>query len=140
MALAAQAGLLDRSEVLAAYHTMQEDVRSAAKRGVVATIGLTIYMPYPARSAPVGGLLHPEYDYQNGGDVRRMHRHGNPINPKPCAPLNTLTSTQRITVLCCECEWPPDHPIMTIRSPIITQSRRSDLLSLLYPPVPSPLL
>lgn len=62
-AVAIQAGLLSREEVAGALERMEEDVRQAG----AATIGLTIYPPYP-----LGYFKNPEltvpYTYQNGGD------------------------------------------------------------------------
>lgn len=62
-AVAIEAGLLSRSEVLDALHKMEEDVRMAH----ASTIGLTMYPPYP-----LGFFKNPQttapYTYQNGGD------------------------------------------------------------------------
>lgn len=61
-AVAIEAGLLSRSEILAAYHKMQANVKAANAQ----TIGLTVYPPYPT-----GFFKNPwmhEYYYQNGGD------------------------------------------------------------------------
>lgn len=61
-AIAIEAGLLNKTEVLHAYHRMQENVKSAN----AATIGLTIYPIYPAGSFKNKGM--GPYMYQNGGD------------------------------------------------------------------------
>lgn len=62
-AVAIEAGVLSRSEVLDALHKMEEDVRLAH----ASTIGLTMYPPYP-----LGFFKNPQttapYTYQNGGD------------------------------------------------------------------------
>jgi hypothetical protein len=62
-AVAIEAGLLSRAEVLGALHRMEEDVRLAH----ASTIGLTMYPPYP-----LGFFKNPQttapYTYQNGGD------------------------------------------------------------------------
>jgi len=63
-AIAALAGLLSKSEMLAAYLQMQTNVQKA---GGKMTIGLTIYPPYPD-----GYFTNPccnvTFSYQNGGD------------------------------------------------------------------------
>ncbi len=62
-AVAIEAGLLSRSEVVQALAHMEEDVRRAG----ASSIGLTIYPPYP-----LGYFKNPQltvpYTYQNGGD------------------------------------------------------------------------
>jgi hypothetical protein len=62
-AVAIEAGLLKRAEVAHALARMEEDVRLAG----AASIGLTIYPPYP-----LGYFKNPQltvpYTYQNGGD------------------------------------------------------------------------
>ncbi|MBE9600273.1 GH92 family glycosyl hydrolase [Pedobacter sp. MC2016-24] len=62
-AVAIQAGLLSKKEVLAAYHKMLDNQQKAG----AASIGLTLYPAYPK-----GYFLHPiltyPYTYQNGGD------------------------------------------------------------------------
>jgi hypothetical protein len=66
MAVAALLGLLSREELLAAYHAMQQDVAEARKQGFDMTIGMTLGpRPYPLAR---GLMLHPPFDYQNGGD------------------------------------------------------------------------
>lgn len=62
-AVAIEAGLLSRNEVALALARMEEDVRSAG----AATIGLTIYPPYPLGYFKNPQLTAP-YTYQNGGD------------------------------------------------------------------------
>lgn len=62
-AVAIQAGLLTKKEVLTAYHKMLDNQKKAG----AASIGLTLYPAYPK-----GYFLHPiltyPYTYQNGGD------------------------------------------------------------------------
>lgn len=62
-AVAIEAGLLSRQEVLQALHKMEEDVRLAH----AGTIGITMYPTYP-----LGFFKNPQttapYTYQNGGD------------------------------------------------------------------------
>lgn len=62
-AVAIEAGLLTKDEVVLALEQMEADARSAG----AATIGLTVYPPYPA-----GFFKNPQvsapYSYQNGGD------------------------------------------------------------------------
>jgi len=61
-AVAIEAGILARAEVLASYREMTRRVRAAG----AASIGLTLYPPYPA-----GTFKNPQmvpYGYQNGGD------------------------------------------------------------------------
>jgi len=61
-AVAIEAGLLTREQVYEALQRMRENVRAAN----AATIGLTLYPPYPE-----GYFLNPSmepYGYQNGGD------------------------------------------------------------------------
>lgn len=59
-AVAIEADLLSRGEVMHALSRMREDVNSAG----ASSIGLTIYPPYPNR---IYKSQQP-YDYQNGGD------------------------------------------------------------------------
>ncbi|MCF8346053.1 MAG: hypothetical protein K9G38_02485 [Bacteroidales bacterium] len=77
-ALAIQAGILTGSEILAALQKMRNNVSAAN----AASIGLTVYPPYPGEF-----FLNPymaEYSYQNGGDwtwfggrmVRELIRNG----------------------------------------------------------------
>jgi hypothetical protein len=77
-AVAIEAGLLSRQEILTSYRKMHENVARAG----AATIGLTLYPPYPQ------GLFKNKemgtYCYQNGGDwtwfgartVRQLARNG----------------------------------------------------------------
>jgi hypothetical protein len=73
-----EADLLDPDEILVSYGQMRANVRLSG----AATIGLTLYPPYPA-----GSFKNPSmrpYSYQNGGDwtwfgartVRQLARHG----------------------------------------------------------------
>ncbi len=60
--VAIEAGILTHAEVLASYREMQRRVRAAG----AASIGLTLYPPYPA-----GAFRNPQivpYSYQNCGD------------------------------------------------------------------------
>ncbi|KGE13413.1 GH36-type glycosyl hydrolase domain-containing protein [Sphingobacterium deserti] len=61
-AVAIEAGLLDKDQVLHAYNRMQENVKMAN----AATIGLTLYPTYPEGSFQNKGM--GPYSYQNGGD------------------------------------------------------------------------
>jgi len=61
-AIAIEAGLLSKAEVLAAYRRMQENVKKAN----ASTIGLTLYPVYPKGAFKNGGM--GPYSYQNGGD------------------------------------------------------------------------
>ncbi len=76
--VAMEADLLDPDEILVSYGQMRANVRLSG----AATIGLTLYPPYPA-----GSFKNPSmrpYSYQNGGDwtwfgartVRQLARHG----------------------------------------------------------------
>ncbi|MCB0634956.1 MAG: hypothetical protein KDD15_34750, partial [Lewinella sp.] len=76
--VALEAGLLAPEEVAATYRRMRDRVEAAG----AATIGLTVYPPYPE-----GYFLNPSmrpYSYQNGGDwtwfgartVRQLAEHG----------------------------------------------------------------
>ena len=61
-AVAIEAGLLEKDEILAVYRQMQRNVEAAGAQ----TIGLTVYPVYPN-----GFFKNPsmhEYGYQNGGD------------------------------------------------------------------------
>jgi len=60
--VAMEAGLMNRSEVRAAYRKMQDNVRKVG----AATIGLTLYPVYPAGTFKNAGM--GPYSYQNGGD------------------------------------------------------------------------
>ncbi|MDE3068720.1 MAG: hypothetical protein KGJ60_14390 [Verrucomicrobiota bacterium] len=62
-AVAVQAGLLTREEVGGALDHMAADVRAAG----AASIGLTLYPPYPAGYFKNPQMREP-YSYQNGGD------------------------------------------------------------------------
>ena len=61
-AVAIEAGLLNRTQVLIFLHKMEQDVKDAGAQ----SIGLTMYPPYPAGSFANPGL--EPYHYQNGGD------------------------------------------------------------------------
>ena len=61
-AVAVEAGILTRAEVLASYREMQRRVRAAG----AASVGLTIYPPYPASTFKNPQMV--PYGYQNGGD------------------------------------------------------------------------
>ena len=61
-AVAIEAGLLSKAEVLAAYLKMQDDVKKAH----AASIGLTLYPTYPEGYFENKGMV--PYSYQNGGD------------------------------------------------------------------------
>jgi hypothetical protein len=77
-AVAIEAGLLTRAEIAATLQKMRENV----KRAGAATIGLTMYPPYP-EGVFKNRAMGP-YSYQNGGDwtwfgarmVRQLARHG----------------------------------------------------------------
>jgi hypothetical protein len=62
-AIAIEAGLLDRHEVLEALHHMEMDVKLAH----ASSIGLTMYPPYPRGFFKNPQVSNP-YSYQNGGD------------------------------------------------------------------------
>ncbi len=62
-AVAIEAGLLSRKEVKRALDRMVQNVRDAG----AASIGLTMYPPYPAGYFKNPGMAKP-YTYQNGGD------------------------------------------------------------------------
>ncbi len=62
-AIAIEAGLLSRKEVKASLDEMIRRVRKAG----AASIGLTLYPPYPAGYF-ANKIMNPEYSYQNGGD------------------------------------------------------------------------
>ena len=77
-AMAIQAGLLDTDEVRHALERMRANVRAAG----AATIGLTLYPPYPE-----GFFMNPgmgPFSYQNGGDwtwfggrmIHQLQQHG----------------------------------------------------------------
>ena len=62
-AVAIEAGLLSHDEIAASLRRMVEDVRLAG----AASIGLTLYPPYPKGFFKNPGMTEP-YSYQNGGD------------------------------------------------------------------------
>jgi hypothetical protein len=61
-AIAIEAGLLSKDEILTAYHKMKENVKAAKAQ----SIGLTLYPVYPNGFFKNKGM--GEYSYQNGGD------------------------------------------------------------------------
>ncbi len=61
-AVAIEAGLLNRKQILISLHKMEEDVKDAGAQ----SIGLTMYPPYPAGTFANKGM--EPYHYQNGGD------------------------------------------------------------------------
>ncbi len=61
-AVAIEAGLLTKEQVLAAYHKMQENVKASG----APSIGLTMYPTYPEGYFKNKGMY--PYGYQNGGD------------------------------------------------------------------------
>jgi glycogen debranching enzyme len=77
-AVAIEAGLLSPEEISASHKRMRENVKMAG----AATIGLTLYPPYPAGSFKNKSMA--PYSYQNGGDwtwfgarmVRQLARNG----------------------------------------------------------------
>lgn len=62
-AIAIEAGLLSRDEIKASLDEMVSRVKQAG----AASIGLTLYPPYPDGYF-VNQIMNPEYSYQNGGD------------------------------------------------------------------------
>lgn len=62
-AIAIEAGLLSKDEVKASLDEMVSRVKLAG----AASIGLTLYPPYPAGFFK-NKIMNPEYSYQNGGD------------------------------------------------------------------------
>jgi hypothetical protein len=62
-AIAIEAGLLSREEIKASLNEMINRVKKAG----AATIGLTLYPPYP-EGYFANKIMNPEYSYQNGGD------------------------------------------------------------------------
>jgi hypothetical protein len=62
-AIAVEAGLLSRNEVLAVYRSMTDNVQKSG----APTIGLTVYPPYP-EGIVSGSETNKPYNYQNGGD------------------------------------------------------------------------
>ncbi len=61
-AVAIEAGLLSKKQVLQALHKMEQDVKDAGAQ----SIGLTMYPPYPPGTFANKGM--EPYHYQNGGD------------------------------------------------------------------------
>ncbi|WP_140939126.1 GH36-type glycosyl hydrolase domain-containing protein [Sphingobacterium lumbrici] len=61
--VAMEAGLLSKKEVKASLDEMVKRVKKAG----AASIGLTLYPPYP-NGYFVNQIMNPEYSYQNGGD------------------------------------------------------------------------
>ena len=88
--VAMEAGLLDQAEVVASYQQMRENVKQAG----AATIGLTLFPPYPEGSFK-NKSMRP-YSYQNGGDwtwfgartVRQLARTGHV--KEACRELNPM--------------------------------------------------
>ncbi|MCK9641521.1 MAG: hypothetical protein M0R39_16585 [Prolixibacteraceae bacterium] len=62
-AIAIEAGLLSREEIKSSLDEMVRRVKQAG----AASIGLTLYPPYP-KGFFVNKIMNPEYSYQNGGD------------------------------------------------------------------------
>jgi glycogen debranching enzyme len=62
-AIAIEAGLLNKEEIRASLNEMIKRVKQAG----AATIGLTLYPPYP-KGFFANKIMNPEYSYQNGGD------------------------------------------------------------------------
>ncbi|MEI7831213.1 MAG: hypothetical protein WCI31_15650, partial [Prolixibacteraceae bacterium] len=62
-AIAIEAGLLSREEIKASLDEMVKRVKQAG----AASIGLTLYPPYP-KGFFENKIMNPEYSYQNGGD------------------------------------------------------------------------
>lgn len=62
-AIAIEAGLLSKAEIKASLDEMVKRVKQAG----AATIGLTLYPPYP-KGFFANKIMNPEYSYQNGGD------------------------------------------------------------------------
>ncbi len=62
-AIAIEAGLLDREEIKSSLEEMIKRVKLSG----AASIGLTLYPPYPAGFF-ANKIMNPEYSYQNGGD------------------------------------------------------------------------
>jgi hypothetical protein len=78
-AIAIEAGLLSNDEIKASLQQMVERVKQAG----AASIGLTLYPPYPAGYF-ANQIMNPEYSYQNGGDwtwfggrmIQELIKHG----------------------------------------------------------------
>ncbi|MCL6103270.1 MAG: hypothetical protein M1292_12445 [Bacteroidetes bacterium] len=62
-AIAIEAGLLNKKEIKVSLNEMIKRVKQAG----AASIGLTIYPPYP-KGYFKNRIMNPEYSYQNGGD------------------------------------------------------------------------
>jgi hypothetical protein len=62
-AIAIEAGLLSKEEIKVSLEEMVKRVRQAG----AASIGLTLYPPYP-KGYFENKIMNPEYSYQNGGD------------------------------------------------------------------------
>jgi glycogen debranching enzyme len=62
-AIAIEAGLLSKEEIKSSLDEMVKRVKQAG----AASIGLTLYPPYP-KGFFVNKIMNPEYSYQNGGD------------------------------------------------------------------------
>jgi hypothetical protein len=62
-AIAIEAGLLSKEEIKASLDEMVKRVKQAG----AASIGLTLYPPYP-KGFFENKIMNPEYSYQNGGD------------------------------------------------------------------------
>lgn len=62
-AIAIEAGLLSKEEVKTSFDEMVRRVKEAG----AASIGLTLYPPYP-KGFFENKIMNPEYSYQNGGD------------------------------------------------------------------------
>ena len=77
--IAIEAGLLSKGEIKASLQQMVERVKLAG----AASIGLTLYPPYP-EGYFVNQIMNPEYSYQNGGDwtwfgarmIQELIKHG----------------------------------------------------------------
>ncbi len=78
-AIAIEAGLLNREEIKASLDEMIRRVKLAG----AASIGLTLYPPYP-EGFFANKIMNPEYSYQNGGDwtwfggrmIQQLVKHG----------------------------------------------------------------
>ncbi len=78
-AIAIEAGLLSREEIKASLDEMVRRVKLAG----AASIGLTLYPPYP-EGFFANKIMNPEYSYQNGGDwtwfggrmIQQLVKHG----------------------------------------------------------------
>ena len=78
-AVAIEAGLLTKEEIIISLNAMISRVKQAQ----APSIGLTLYPPYPAGFF-VNKIMNPEYSYQNGGDwtwfgarmIQQLCKHG----------------------------------------------------------------